>query len=227
MQQIKNGNKLTPMQMAFYIILAIFINALGNGLTVALNMGSAMWTAASVNLAVFLQLPFAVTMSMLGVFALGWSFVITKSFDLRRAIANFCFMLPFSYLIGFFADFFSSLGVENLPLLVKIILDIIGIYFLACGVSIYQRVNLVMHPIDEVIKNVRFYICQGKSREGLIVSFIPPMLLIVTIYLLTGDIHAVNIGTLVSLIFQGDFVAISDKYVFPHLKHHFTHSIQD
>ncbi|MGY3723962.1 Uncharacterized membrane protein YczE [Granulicatella balaenopterae] len=227
MQQEKNGEKLTPMQMAFYIVISIFINALGNGLTVALNMGSAMWTAASVNLSYFLQIPFAITMSMLGLFALSWSIVITKSFDLRRAIANICFMIPFSCLIGFFANFFRLLGVENLPLAVKIILDISGIFVLACGVSIYQRVNLFMHPIDEVIKNVRFYICHGKSRRGLIVSFIPPMMLIALLYWITGDIHAVNIGTLVSLLFQGDFVAIGDKYVFPSLKHHFTSPIQN
>ena len=34
-----------------YFILSIFLNSLGNALTVSLNLGSALWTAAAVNIA--------------------------------------------------------------------------------------------------------------------------------------------------------------------------------
>ena len=33
-----------------YFIFSIFLNSLGNALTVAINLGSALWTAAAVNL---------------------------------------------------------------------------------------------------------------------------------------------------------------------------------
>lgn len=41
---------LSKTQLLVYFIFSIFLNSLGNALTVAINLGSALWTAAAVNL---------------------------------------------------------------------------------------------------------------------------------------------------------------------------------
>ena len=49
---VENGQKrrLTVPELLFYLILSIILNSFANGLAVASNLGSAVWTSSAVNL---------------------------------------------------------------------------------------------------------------------------------------------------------------------------------
>ena len=41
---------LTLQEKIYYLSISILLNTFGNALTISMNMGSSMWTAASVNI---------------------------------------------------------------------------------------------------------------------------------------------------------------------------------
>ena len=82
-------------------------------------------------------------------------------FDYFRLVRNLLFITPFSYLLAFFERIFVALGVPSLPLGWRIAFDVIGLFGVACAVSLYQRANLIMHPNDDSAK-----IAQKADKEG-------------------------------------------------------------
>ncbi|WP_369404292.1 hypothetical protein [Secundilactobacillus collinoides] len=50
-------------------------------------------------------------------------------------------------------------------------------------------------------------------------SYATPITIIVITLIVKHTIWAVNVGTVVALIFQGTFIATSDRWVFRKLKH--------
>ncbi len=216
-----NNKHLSAVQTIFYLTVSILINAMGNGLTVALNLGSAMWTASAVNISNYFNIQLGSIMVGLGVTCIVINAIINKKVDWKKILGNLVFMVPFSYLVAMFSLLFAYSGIGELPLAIRVFLDIFGIMMLATGVSIYQRVNLILHPIDELMHSIRFIYCKGNPAIAQIVSFIPPMLILIGMFIISGQLYAVNIGTLVSLLFQGSFVGLADKYIFPSLKHRF------
>ena len=217
----KNPPPLSSGKILYYLLCSILINAFGNSLTVSLNMGSSMWTAAAVNSSHFFAIPLSDAMLCFAFFAIFANIVMTKRIKWRMLLGNFVFMFPFSYLVRFFTDTLVAVGLPQLPFVIKLALDCIGILFIAIGVSIYQRVNVMIHPIDELMNNVRFLYCKGNARIGMWVSFIPPISVIVLLYVLSGQLYAVHLGTIVALLFQGTWIGMADKVVFPSLHHYF------
>jgi len=51
-----NHKKLSITQALFFLIFSLVLNGFGNGLTVATNMGSSVWTASAANLSDFLSM---------------------------------------------------------------------------------------------------------------------------------------------------------------------------
>lgn len=91
--------------------------------------------------------------------------------------------------------------------------------FISIGISIYQRINVVLHPADDLMQIIRFDYVHGNPAIAQVLSFTPPLIAIIVIYFFTGNIYAVNIGTIFALLFQGAMVGVADKVVFPALKH--------
>lgn len=212
------SDTLSMKHKLIYLMLSIVMNAMGNGITVALNLGSAMWTASAVNISKYTGYPLAWIMIILGTFTIlvnGW---ITKEWNVKRIIGNYLFMVLFSFLVGLFAQFFVYLGMASLPYFVRMGLDIGGIFLLACGVSLYQRLHLVIHPIDEYMNSIRYYLCRGHATLGQWVSFLPPIVLTFVMVWITKQLYAVHIGTLVSLLFQGAFTGWADRHIFPSIQ---------
>ncbi len=48
--QATQNKELSNVRLLIYFIVSLMFNCLGNALTVALNLGSALWTAAAVNI---------------------------------------------------------------------------------------------------------------------------------------------------------------------------------
>lgn len=202
-----------------FFVISIMFNSVGNALTVSTNLGSAMWTASSVNLSHILPISFSLILFILSTMVIILNIVLLKRIDWNRIIGNFLFMVPYSYFIGLFNDWFIRFGIGNLSLPWRILIDFIGVIFMAIAISIYQRVNWVLHPLDDFMQILRFKYFKGNPVLAQWTSYSIPIVFIIISVIMTHRISAINIGTIVIILFQGKLIGLADKYVFPKLKH--------
>ncbi|MDR3189969.1 MAG: hypothetical protein LBT80_02045 [Lactobacillaceae bacterium] len=206
-------------QQLVFFILGISFNAVGNGITVATNMGSAPWTASAANLSNAFGLSIGVFLFIYGLLAASLAAILIGHLDIRKFFANMFFVVSFSLIINEVSHVFIGLGFMNLPLGARIIIDILAIGSVAIGVSINSRVQLIMHPLDDLVVITRFKYFKGSAIVAQGINFAIPMIISLTVWLVTHEIMAVNIGTLVALFGQGAIIGWGDKHVFSKLVH--------
>lgn len=202
-----------------FMTLSIVINAIGNALTVSLNLGSALWTASAVNLNHLLNLSLGTIMLLEGLAVILMNAVLLRHLDWHRMFGNFIFMLPFSYLVSALTQLLILTGIQKIPTPIAVILDVLGVMMIGMGISIYQRVNIVLHPNDDLMQILRFRYLRGNAVFAQLLAYLPPILLIILCWALSRELWAINVGTVVSLLFQGTFIATSDQLLFRRLKH--------
>lgn len=215
-----NSESLTAKQTIFYLLLSILLNSSGNGLTVSLNMGSALWTASSVNLSHLLNFDLKPLLVIYGVIVVITNTLLLGRIEPRRIINNFLFMVPFGYLVGWTSQLFNLLPLNQLSTPLKMLLDCFGILMVSAACSIYQRVNILLHPNDDFMQIIRFKFFHGNSTVAMWVSFVPPIIVSIICIIISRQIYAINVGTAFSLLFQGSLIGLADKIIFPSLKHH-------
>ncbi|MFC6254653.1 hypothetical protein ACFP1H_08635 [Secundilactobacillus hailunensis] len=215
----QDNGKPTILGDCILLIISIIINSLGNALTVSLNLGSALWTASAVNMAHLFHMNLGNILLLEGVAVVLVNAALLREFDWHRMLGNFIFMVPFSYLVSGIAQALTIFHIQQLSLVPSVILDVIGVMMIGCGISIYQRINLILHPNDDLMQIIRFKYLHGNAVLASLAAFITPITIIIICVLLQHHIWAVNIGTVVALLFQGAFIAFSDRYVFKKLKH--------
>ena len=211
--QVTQNKELSNVRLLIYFIVSLMFNCLGNALTVALNLGSALWTAAAVNISDVTPVSLSMMLFIIT------NVILLNKIDVKRIIGNFIFMVPFSTLVGAFSPLLINVGITSLPLFLRIVLDCMGVVFISVAISIYQRINWMLHPADDLMQIVRFKFFKGNSSLAQLVVFMPPIIAIIVSYALTHQIYAINIGTVFALLFQGGLVGFFDKIVFPDLKH--------
>lgn len=118
------------------------------------------------------------------------------------------------------SDVLAKSGINQLPLIARIVIDIFGILCVALATSMYQRANIILHPNDDFMQIIRFRYLKGNATLAQMVHYIPPVLIMLITVLVSKQIWAVNIGTLICLFFQGTFIGFFDKHVFTDLKHY-------
>lgn len=220
MYETNQGKRpLTTFETLFYFAAGLLFNALGNGFTVATNMGSAPWTASAANLALALHISIADILLAYGLLAAIATLIILRQFDWRRLIGNMIFVVLFSEIIGQIAQSFTNFGLMTAPLWIRIALDFIAIISVGIGVSITQRLQFVLHPLDDLVVVTRFKYFHGDAKIAQLVNFAFPMLISLSIWLITRQLVALNIGTLFSFLCQGYIIQNADRLVFPHLVH--------
>ncbi|MBS7577144.1 MULTISPECIES: hypothetical protein [unclassified Enterococcus] len=210
---------LSSFEAVFFLIIAIGINALGMGLTVATNFGSAMWTASAVNIAQFLNLTLGLVLIIYGVIQIAVNCLLSQMVDYRRIIGNLIVVCFFGMLVAVFTHFFRLIGVPELSVTLRVILDIVGTFCVGIGISISQRINLLLHPWDELTNILRFKYFKGDPRKAQIVTFLIPLMIILILFFKTGRIAAVNFGTIFAFCFQGSVIGWSDNHIHKRLVH--------
>lgn len=237
----KTPRTISMKTSIIFFVFSLLINALGNVITLVTSvkvipsfLGSAYWTAAEANLGIALHIDLftvflgaGVAITILNAFLLG-------RWEWGRAIGNLIFMVPFSFLIQFFNNLFipgKIFGITmhpiiNLPvahnwmmILFYVILNFLGVTLIAVAISIYQRVNLVLHPADDLMQILRFKYCKGNANKAMWYSYIPPTIMGIIALVITRKFNNYGLGTIFAFLFQGGITGKADKMVFPHLKH--------
>ncbi|WP_125710637.1 hypothetical protein [Lacticaseibacillus porcinae] len=209
----------TSAQLVGMFCCSLLLNGFGNGLTVAMNLGSALWTTSAVNMSHAFGVSLLLILLLEGVAVVLFNAAVLGHLDWRRIAGNFIFMIPFSFLVSAFADVIKMTPLVTMPLVIRVGLDLIGIICIGCAISIYQRINVVIHPNDDLMQIIRFKFFHGNAAIAQVVSFLPPIIIDILCVSFTRQIYAINIGTLFSLVAQGAVIGFADMHVFPKLKH--------
>lgn len=212
-----------------YFVLSLVINSLGNVLTIVTSahvipgfLGSAYWTAAQTNLGIALHWNLFWTFLIFGMLISLLNAVLVGKFDIKRILGNLVFMVPFSALIQMFAAFFMPLmpDAKTLPMMILYTaINFLGVFFIGIAISIYQRVNLVLHPADDLMQILRFKYFNGKAGTAMWASYIPPTIMAVIAYLINHKFQNFGLGTIFAFFFQGSITGWGDTHIFPNLKH--------
>ncbi|APX73343.1 hypothetical protein M5C72_03135 [Companilactobacillus allii] len=204
-----------------FLIFAIVLDAAANALMIDSNVGSAVWMASGVNISHLINVPYGTTLFVYAVLVTVANQMLIGKFDGHIFISNLLFSLPFSYLVGFFSSLYLPLQLDHLNIFFRIILDILGLIGVSVGTSIYQRCNLIQHPNDELAYLLRFKYLHGSAGWGQLISYTPPVTIMIICFATTGRLLSVGIGTILAIFIQGIIIGISDKLIFPSLKHHY------
>lgn len=98
-------------------------------------------------------------------------------------------------------------------------LNFLGVAFIAVAISIYQRVNLVLHPADDLMQILRFRYFKGNAAKAMWASYIPPTIMAIVALVITRTFTNFGLGTIFAFLAQGGITGIADKVIFPKLKH--------
>ncbi len=112
-----------------------FLNSFANALSVTSDLGSAIWTASSVNLR--LQLPFGLGTILFGYAILVQilNLIIRREIHHEMVFANFLFAFTFSYFIQFWSSLLKE--IMQFPFGWRLGLNLLGIFGTAVAISIY------------------------------------------------------------------------------------------
>lgn len=162
-----------------FLVLSLLINATGHALTISTNLGSAVCTASAVNI----NNCFSINSLSLVIFLEGLAVnCLVSLIDKKRKISKFLldllFITPFSILVQYFTNYLEGLNLQHQLLLIRIVLDILGIVFISLGTSLYQRANIVLHSNDDFMQTIRFMFLHGDATKAQIIHFLVSLVLL-------------------------------------------------
>ena len=214
------NNRLRTRYLA--LVIGLILNALGNGITVASNTGSAVYTAASVDL-------FKLTgiLSVSG-FVFSWGLLndilnmfLLKKMEWFRFLKGLVYVTCFSYFIAVFSNAADFLGLPEQGFWVRTLVSLIGTTLIGISISIYQRANLFLHPNDDMTNILRFRYFHGSAVWAQFVDMLLPLIAIIGSWMVLGHLYAIGIATVVYFLFNGFVIKYTDRWLWPSLKHNF------
>lgn len=203
------------------LVVGLLLNAFGNGLTVSTTVGTSPWTVSEVNIAELIGTMVGLPMFVVGTLTAIANQLLIRQWDKWRFFGEVAFIACFSSFVDIFVNFFNHCGVPTLPFIVRTGLCFLGVAIFCCAISIYQRANLVMHPNDDTTNILRFLYCHNKVVVAQLVNFIPPIVIMVVTFCLSGRLYAINVGTLFALLANGPLIGFFDRHIWHGLKHNF------
>ena len=233
---VNSGRTISMGKAIAYFALSLVINSAGNVLTLITSakihpsfLGAAYWSAAEANLGTAFHWNLFWAFLIMGFLTAVLNTILIHHWDWKRIAGNMVFMVPFSALIQVFEDFFDGKypalfsGLPEARSLGMVILyvglNFLGVAFIAVAISIYQRVNLVLHPADDLMQILRFRYFKGNAAKAMWASYIPPTIMAIIAIVITRTFANFGLGTIFAFLAQGGITGIADKVIFPRLKH--------
>lgn len=233
---VNSGRTISMGKAIAYFALSLVINSAGNVLTLVTSakihpsfLGAAYWSAAEANLGTAFHWNLFWAFLIMGFLTAVLNAILIHHWDRKRIAGNMVFMVPFSALIQVFEDFFDGKypslfsGLPEARSLGMVILyvglNFLGVAFIAVAISIYQRVNLVLHPADDLMQILRFRYFKGNAAKAMWASYIPPTIMAIIAIVITRTFANFGLGTIFAFLAQGGITGIADKVIFPRLKH--------
>ncbi|WP_286136885.1 hypothetical protein [Philodulcilactobacillus myokoensis] len=202
-------------------MIGLIINAMGNGFTIVSNFGSGIWTAAAVNIHNITGFQVGILIFCFGILNTITNQFLIQHLDIVRLIEEIVYISFFSYMVNWFTNLFTSWELNQWSPILRIPMSIMGVTLFCIAISLYQRANLFMHPNDDTTNILRFKYMHGSAIFSQLTDMLPPIVIIIICFFITGKVYSVNVGTIYSIIFNGMLIATADKYVWKSLIHNF------
>ncbi|MFX3618972.1 MAG: YitT family protein [Sporolactobacillus sp.] len=203
------------MVKGMWLILSVFLNAFGNALTVKAALGSAPWTAASLNLSNIFGISVGNALIIMGFIVLVADDLLRKRWNGIKDFFNFLYVLSFGYVIDLWLSLMHPVSFTNVFL--RISVCVIGVMCIGAALSIYFRVNLVFHPFDDLLKILREKYLKGNVVLAQRISLGIPLTIALAIGLVRRQLIGINLGTAISFLCMGYFILFFDKMIRLHL----------
>ncbi|WP_239984773.1 YczE/YyaS/YitT family protein [Sporolactobacillus pectinivorans] len=198
-----------------WLLVSVLLNAFGNALTVKAALGSAPWTAASLNLSSAFGITVGQALIIVGFIVLVVDDFLRGRRSLLKDFFNFLYVLTFGYMIDAWLLLMQHLAMNGFIL--RVAVCVLGIMCIGCALSIYFRVNLVLHPFDDLMKILREKFFHGNVVLAQRVSLGIPLAVGLSIGLVRHQLIGISVGTAVSFLCMGYFILMFDKILKLHL----------
>lgn len=187
------------MKKLYTLGYAVVLNAFAQSLMAETKLGMTAWGVAAVNMEEYVHITLGTAFILLSVFAYVIACIIRRHFYLKEMIESFAFLFAFGLLTDLFVYLLPDLSIYGLVL--RYILNTIGLFILLFSISIHLKVNRAIHPMDVYLKVLQEKL--GSVKWGTYLAYGSAFIIGVVFGLLKGSISAIHLGTLNVLVFSG------------------------
>lgn len=203
-----------------WLIASVLINAFGNALTVKAALGSAPWTAAGLNLANISGITIGHALIIMGLVVLVADDFLRRHWNGIKDVFNFLYLLSFGYVVDLWLFVMQRVSIDGI--LFRIVVCVFGVVCIGAALSIYFRVNLCLHPFDDLMKILREKYLHGNVVRAQRISLGIPLSVALMIGLLQHQLIGISLGTAVSFLCMGYFIMFFDKRLHLYLNRKWT-----
>lgn len=133
--------------------------------------------------------------------------VVAQIALVKKADLKILLQIPFSIIFGWILDFYNAvISIHTSSLVSSFILLFIAIFCTASGVYLAIKSNMILNPVDGVVKTISdvFKLPFGKVKISFDFSFV--MMTVIVSYLYTGSIIGIGIGTVFAVLLMGNTI---------------------
>lgn len=193
----------------WYLFVSIFLNTLGGALTVIANVGVSPWSAAGINMEYYFSVSLGTALLISSVILHVIVILVEKNIPVRRIIFDFLYMFLYSYGVDSWLYVLKHWHVESVAM--NYVIFFVGMVLVAISISIYVKLDIVLHPIDLFYKMLRDRFFGGSVVKAQLINYGIPIFLAVFFGLLNHNIEALSIGTIIYFLIFGKILATVDK----------------
>lgn len=190
-----------------FLILGMICLSIG----IVLNTKSQLGVGSITTVPYVFALIFHITLGQ-AITLLYFVFVVIQTVLLKRLDMKIILQFPFSFVFGYFTDFFDLvITVQPQFLIYQIITLIIATLLTALGVYLMIKGNIILNPSDGIVQTIAYVTHHpfGKVKMSFDISMVILSLAMCTIWL--GEIRGIGIGTISNALCIGYCVAMYDK----------------
>ncbi|MCM3442658.1 YitT family protein [Metabacillus halosaccharovorans] len=184
----------------FFYLIGLFFMGLGVTFTIKANLGAGAWDALNVGLSKVIGLTVGSWVFVIGVILMFINAFITKGRPKFLAIITIL-------LIGFFVDFWMLVVFKNMFLdgmLKQVVSLLLGIFFIALGVSMYLQTKFPANPIDQLMISLH----ERFSLNFMVAKTIGEVVALILAFIFQGPI---GIGTIIITFLIGPIIQMFSK----------------
>lgn len=194
-----------------FLFLSIFLNTLGGALTVIANIGVSPWSAAGINMEFYFSISLGTALLISSLILQIIVIVVEKTTSIKRIMFDFLYMFFYSY--GVDAWLYAFKGLDIGAVIINYFMFFFGMVLVAIAISIYVKLDIVLHPIDLFYKMLRDRVFNGNIVKSQFINYGIPIFLAILFGLLNHHIVALSIGTVVYFILFGKILEIIDNRI--------------
>ena len=187
-----------------YTFLGITLNAMGNSMTIVTNLGSLLWPASIVNMMHVLHWTMCASIFTEGIIISLLTMLLEKRMSWKEWREELIFLIPYSVLMQAFATVWRLWGVDTLPLVPRLGVDLIGLLISFMGLAMYSECAWCFHPHDTLSSCLKRHWSPKMMKTFNIVA---PLIVIGFCFFKSHTIYALHVGTLIGLLIQSRFTS--------------------